>query len=222
MPKVIFKFDKEKDLWNIWTTCNYKSNWRNFKKNINPKILEICKNREFEECKKEIEEYIKKIYNSKSVIIFIDAVQKAWDSINDKFFKRLERIMKKPICSKKFIGYLTIIGRCPYDYKEPSFMFSIFSPFLNVLKTTGHEIIHIQFHNTYWKEIEEKIGKEKTADLKEALTVLLNLEFKDLWFVDDKGYESHRELREFIKKEWENEKDFDVLMEECIEYLGTK
>ena len=82
--------------------------------------------------------------------------------------------------------------------------------------------MHIQFHNTYWPKIEKQIGKEKTADLKEALTILLNLEFKDLWFVRDEGYEIHQELRKFIEKEWKENPDFDILMKKCVEYLKTK
>jgi len=219
MPKVIFKFDKEKDLWNIWKTCNFNSAWHDFKKNLNLNILKIAEGKEFETCKKEIENYFKKVHESKLISIFIEAMDKSWNNINDKFFKRLEKIMKKPICSKEFVGYITTIGRCPYDFKEKSFMISISYSIPHGLKTVAHEIMHIQFHNTYWEEIEKEIGKEKTADLKEALTVLLNLEFKDLWFVEDKGYESHQKLRTFIEKQWKKEPDFDVLLDKCVNYL---
>ena len=79
--------------------------------------------------------------------------------------------------------------------------------------------MHLQFHNTYWKEVEEKIGNRKTSDLKEALTVLLNLEFKDLWFVQDMGYDMHKELRDFISKQWKKKKDFNILLDKCIKHL---
>ena len=55
--------------------------------------------------------------------------------------------------------------------------------------------------------------------LKEALTVLLNLEFKDLWFIEDEGYKKHKELREFIAQEWKKEKDFEKLLKKCVKYL---
>jgi len=219
MPKVIFKFDKEKDLFNIWRSCNFNCSWHDFKKGLNSDLLKIAEGKKFENCKKEIEDYFKKGHESELLPIFIEAINKSWSKINHEFFKRLRKIMKKPICSKKFVGYITTMGRCPYDFKEKSFMVSLFYSLPNALKTCGHEIMHIQFHHTYWKEIEEKIGKEKTADLKEALTVLLNLEFKDLWFVDDRGYESHKKLRKFIEKEWKKKKDFDVLMQKCVKYL---
>jgi len=44
MPEVIFRFDKEKDLWNIWDTCNFKSDWSdNFTKGIPPNLISLCK-----------------------------------------------------------------------------------------------------------------------------------------------------------------------------------
>jgi len=220
MPKVIFTFDKEKDLHNIWETCNFKSNWsNNFKRGLPSKVLELCEDKRFQECEKELKDYFLKIHKSELIVIFIKSVQEAWNKINDEFFKRLKKIMKKPICSDKFIGYLTTAGRCPYDFQEYSFMFSLFYPLPNAILTTAHEIMHVQFHNTYWKKIEKQIGKEKTADLKEALTVLLNIEFQDLWFAEDQGYEPHKELRKFIEKEWKKEKDFDVLMKKCTRWI---
>ena len=222
MSKVIFKFDKEKDLFNIWGTCNKDSSWYNHKKNISYKFLEICEGKEFNECKKELENYRIKMHNSGMMEVFVEAMQKAWDKINNEFFKRLEKITKRKFEFEKITAYITTVMRCPYNYKEPYFMFSFFRDLASALNTCGHELLHIQFHNTYWNDVEAQIGKEKTADLKEALTVLLNLEFKDLWFVEDRGYDVHKELRELISKEWEKEKDFEKLLDKCIQYLKNK
>jgi len=82
--------------------------------------------------------------------------------------------------------------------------------------------MHLYFHKFYWDKVESEIGEDKTADLKEALTVLLNVEFKDLWFVSDQGYKPHEELRKFIRDEWKKEKDFDVLLKKCVEYLKNQ
>ena len=98
-------------------------------------------------------------------------------------------------------------------------MVSLFYSLPASLSTCGHELMKIFFHNTYWPEIEKKIGKEKTDDLKEALTVLLNLEFSDLWVAEDHGYGPHQNLREFIEKQWKKEKDFDKLLDKCVKYL---
>ncbi len=130
----------------------------------------------------------------------------------------MDKLMKKRF-GGEVSAYLTTVGICPYDPDEPSFMFSLFYSLPNCLQTCGHEIMHLYFHKFYWDKIEKEVGEEKTADLKEASTILLNLEFKDLWFAEDRGYESHKELRQFIAEEWKKEKDFEKLLDKCVKYL---
>jgi len=222
MPKVIFKFDIEKDLFNIWETCNSKFIFGyNFKEGISQRIINLCKRKKFENIKNTLKNYQKKIYSSKLIPQIEKSFNEAWNKVEEEYFKRLEKIMKKPFFCEKITAYLTLVKRCPYNYEKenPLFFVHLFAGIPNALATAGHEIMHIQFHNTYWKQTEKKIGKEKTADLKEALTVLLNLEFQDLWIVPDKGYSPHKELRNFIEKQWENEKDFEVLLNNCVDYF---
>ena len=221
MPKVIFKFDKEKDLWNNWETVNYKSPWE--KKQLN-KILvltDMCRGKKFEECKKEIEKFCKPMHNSPLLPLIIESFQKSWNKINDEFFKILEKITGKPMPFNRITGYLTTQMRCPYDPREPSFMVSMFANIPYALKICAHELMHIHFHNIYWSKIEKQVGREKTADLKEALTVLLNLEFRNLWILKDKGKdnEDQQKLRTFIEKQWKKEPDFDILLEKCVDYI---
>jgi len=216
MTKVKFKFDKEKDLWNHWHKANWKSNWANFQ--INPYVKNICHNKKFEGCKKKLGENFSKLHNSNILKIHVESVEKAWKGIEKKFFKRMDKLMKNKY-NKDITAYLTTLGICPYDPKEPSFMFSLFYSLPRCLQTCGHEIMHLYFHEFYWDLVEKEIGKDKTGDLKEALTVLLNLEFKDLWFQEDYGYGPHKKLRSFIVKEWRKEPDFDVLLDKCVKYL---
>ena len=61
---VTFKFDKEKDLYNIWETCNKNSSWHDFKKYVSPDLLKICENKELNKCKKKIISQRKKMYRS--------------------------------------------------------------------------------------------------------------------------------------------------------------
>ena len=217
--KVTFKFDKEKDLWNIWETCNRDSLFKDFKKTVDSDILKICQGKKFEECKDILKKNMEKLYNSGLIEIFTKSLQEGWNKINDEYFKRLEKVMKKPICSDKFTAYLTTMTRCPYNIKEFSFMTSFFRNISSSLKTPCHEIMHFQFYKYYWEKVEKQIGEEKTSHLKEALTVLLNLEFKDLYFFEEPGYEIHKELRNFIAKEWEKKKDFDILLDKSIKWI---
>ncbi|MEK6951931.1 MAG: hypothetical protein AABX29_02845 [Nanoarchaeota archaeon] len=220
MSSVTFKFDKNKDLFNIWETVNSNNSFgTDFKKNLSSRLIEISKGRSFEDCKKELEEAMKKVHDSPIIKLYIKNINSMWEIIEKEYFKRIEKVMKKPIYIKKFTGYLTTAGKCPYNLKENWFMINLFSSDLGALMTTGHELMHLQFHHYYWNNFEKEVGKEKTADLKEALTVLLNLEFKDLWFIEDPGYEKHKDLRNFVSDEWKKEKDFDLLLKKCINYL---
>jgi len=216
----MIQIDKEKDLYNIWETCNVPSKWYDHSKWVNPAILKICKDKKFDECKKELSENRKKMHDSGFPEISAEAYEKAWNKINDKYFKKLEEIMKKPIFSKEFKCYITTMTRCPYDLKEHKwFMVSFFKGILEALVTCAHELMHLQFHETYWNKIEKEIGYDNTNDLKEALTVLLNVEFGDLLFAFDRGYEMHKDLRNFIEEEWKKKPDFDILIKKCVEYI---
>jgi hypothetical protein len=221
MSTLTFQIDKERDIRNVWELCNLESPFleNEEKMQLNRVYKNWLGDRKFEGCKEEIKEYLNPLYSSGIINIFTEGVEKAWARINSEYFNRLEKLTQKPICSKNFVVYTTSVGRCSYNPKESSLMISLRRPLLQCLRTIGHELIHLQFHNSYWVEIENQIGTERTSDLNESLTILLNTDFGDLWFVEDQGYDSHKELRKFIYNEWKKEKDFDVLMKKCVEYL---
>ena len=134
MSKITFKFDKEKDLFNIWETCNKNSPWYDHKKNVSSTFLEICEGKEFNGCKKELEDYRSKMYNSKLIEVFVKALQEAWNKINDEFFKSLEKITKRNFKFDELNAYITTVMRCPYDYQGPSFMVSFFCTLVSPAK----------------------------------------------------------------------------------------
>jgi hypothetical protein len=223
IPKVVFKFDKEKDLHNIWQTVNAKTSFGyDFKKNIPEQIIKICKNKEFNFCKKELNKKLKKLYQHHSIKIQIETLNKSWKIIEKEYFKRLEKITKYKFKFKNSYGYLTTFARCPYNYKIPYFYVNFFNSQLGELKTVGHELMHIHLHNSpWWNKVKEELGNQKTHDLKEALTELLNSEFRDLWIVDDLSYPNHIKLREYITKQWKREKNFEELTNKCIKWVKT-
>ncbi|MBD3247003.1 hypothetical protein GF378_00080 [Candidatus Pacearchaeota archaeon] len=220
MAEVCFKFDKEKDLFNIWDTCNYKTVLQDVSKGIPLKIIKLCKGNNFEEIKEKISKELKIIHSSPLIPVIVQSANNSWKKIQNDFFNKLEQITNKKFPNKKITGYLTTVGRCPYSFKESWFMFRFFDSIPGILKTTAHELMHLFFHEYYWDDIEKQVGKEKTNDLKEALTVLLNLEFRHFWFVKDKGYSKHEKLRLFIEDNWKKQKDFDVLLKRCVNYLN--
>jgi hypothetical protein len=219
MPYVKFVFDKERDLFNLWKTCRAKSYGKDFSSNMPKKVLTYCRRKRYKRCRRFLAKYFAKIYSSTQIGIFTRASQQAWDLIEEEYFKRLKKITGKKLNIKVIYAYPTLASRCPYDLKNKSFMVGFFSNMPMVLATAGHEIMHLHFHEHYFDDVVKEVGETKAHDIKEALTVLLNVEFKDLWFVDDKGYEAHQKLREFILKEWEKSKDFDKLLKKCISFV---
>jgi hypothetical protein len=217
MAQVTFVSDMEEDMKNIWDKCNKKPNFGNFK--ISQKLKKICIGKTFKQSKPELEKFLKGIYDSNYIKIFIKTMQELWSEIEEEFFNRMSDLMKNKY-NKKIKAYITTIGICPYNPQEPSFMVSLIYPFQIAVSTCGHEIMHLYFHDFYWSSVETKIGTKKTGDLKEALTVLLNLEFKDLRLTEDRGYKEHKKLREFILKKWKEEKNIEILLDKCVVYLS--
>lgn len=96
-------------------------------------------------------------------------------------------------------------------------MTCLFDSIPGCMLTTAHEIFHLHIHDHFFEAIKNVVGEEKAHDIKEAVTTtLLNLEFRDLWSLSDKGYEKHAELRRFIEEQWKKEKDFYSLLEKCV------
>jgi hypothetical protein len=221
-PKITFKFDKEKEIKNFWEICNEKSLNYDFSAYLPPKVKEAIKGKSLKEAEKALEKYYKDAYASQIIEIFREAIAKAWKSIEKEYFRRLQKITGKKLSLKKATAYMTIAPRCPYDKKEKWFMVNAFGTIPAGLKTIGHELMHFHFFEHYWEDIEKQIGFEKTNDLKESLTVLLNLEFRDLWVKRDEGYPKHEELREFISSQWKDKKNFNLLLNKCVDYLKIK
>ena len=76
-----------------------------------------------------------------------------------------------------------------------------------------HELWHFYTLYGLGTDQEEKIGKQKYNDLKESLTVLLNVECKNLLpeGVVDMGYTQHQDLRKKILEYWEKDKNIKNL-----------
>lgn len=219
MSKVKFGFDKERDLFNVWQTCTAKSYGYDFSSRLPKELVKFCKDKSYKNSKEFIKKFFNNIYSSEIANDYAVFLDKSWKKIEKKYFEKLKNITGKELKVKKINAHITIAPRCPYDPEDKSFMVNLFaSPPINLM-TAGHEIMHLHFHENYFEEVEKQLGNKKTHDLKEALTVLLNIEFNDLWSVIDNGYESHKELRNFIAEEWKKEKDFDKLLTKCIEYI---
>ncbi len=149
MTIVKFKFDKEKDLFNIWETCNEgKGFGHDFTKNVPKEILKLCKGKKLSECKTKI----KKIFYEKHKKILIKDVESyiniSWGKIEKEYFRRLKKITKEEFKFKKVNAYLTSAPRCPYrpHWRPPAFYVQIFTSIQDNLMIAGHELMHIQLN----------------------------------------------------------------------------
>lgn len=83
-----------------------------------------------------------------------------------------------------------------------------------------HELWHFYTWSKFGDNEEQKIGVRKYNDMKEALTVLLNIECKHLLpeGVLDMGYPQHQELRNRISELWKKNPDILYVWTEALKF----
>lgn len=205
--KVTFTYDEEKD---IWCLLNYGKSSTNSKTKTKAyeQLVSFCgENPTNEDASKFISKYT--IENNINLGEYVSRYQKDWDKISEMYTKIAERVFGVSLESH-VTAYLTINNRSPYSIEDSMFFVGVPSwP----TKTVMHELWHFYAWNKFGITWEGKIGKEKYNEIKEALTVLLNVECKELLpvGVEDKGYPQHQELRNKILAFWEKDKNIDTL-----------
>lgn len=198
--KVTFKHDLEKDVWCLLAKGKSSINFPTPTKIYSELEKEFGENPTEDNTKIFIKNFIHE--NNIDIDNNLKIFQRDWDSISDEFQKRAERIFGLSLADDA-TAYLTINDRCPYKIKENLFFVRIKEKLL-VRKTTMHELWHFYTWYKFGVVWENKIGKERYNDVKESLTILLNIECADLLpeGIVDKGYPQHKELREEILKLW--------------------
>lgn len=218
--KVTFKYNQEQDIW-----CLLK-----YGKDVNlfpsptKEYMSLMKEYGEEAKEEEIKIFVEKQISNNNINKeeIIKNFQNDWDEISDEFKKIAENIFGLSL-SEDITAYLTINDRCPYKIKENLFFVRIKNRLLGK-KTTMHELWH--FYTWYkfgiiWRD---KLGNKKYNDIKEALTVLLNVECRNLLpeDINDKGYPEHKELREKILGLWEETKDINKVWDSLIQSFYEK
>ena len=137
-------------------------------------------------------------------------LQKNWDLVNSEFENRANKIFGIKI-EDTISAYLTITGRFPYNVENKYFYVSAKNTNANTIAM--HELWHFYTWKKFGDQI-EKIGSQKYNDIKESLTVLLNIECADLMGgVVDAGYSQHQDLRKGIADMWKKTKDIEKVWE---------
>lgn len=207
--KLTFAYDRNRDIWCVLnygkTSMNSPTPTKQYQELINQYGKDVSES----DTDAFIESYIS--VNKIDMDNLPDFLQKNWDSISSEYQKRAEEIFGV-ILPRNVAAYLTINERCPYSIQNDMFFVSTAYP--NAAhKTAMHELWHFYTWYKYGIEWESKLGAQKYNEVKEALTVLLNVECKDLLpeGLTDKGYPQHQELRQRILELWSKDRNMDNL-----------
>lgn len=195
---------KEKDIWCLLNKGKNSNNSSNPTKQYQALVNIYGENPSAESASSFIDNYF--VENNIDIQKYISNYQEDWDTIADEYHKRAETIFKLKL-PVDVTAFLTINSRFPYNVVENFFFVQV--PASSILKTIMHELWHFYTWYVFGIDQTKKLGAQKYNDLKEALTVLLNVEYKDLLpeGVVDTGYPQHKELRDKILSIWQSEKD---------------
>jgi hypothetical protein len=221
IPRIEFKVNRSLEVKNYYDAINAPSYSHEFSKCFGMEFVKKIKDKPLNEVKNIIKEMVEKDFKERQnkIKCHIIKVKKVWKPIHKKFFIKLEKITKRPFKLKYIKVYITPLSRCNYNFKRGWFKLSLcFDPKYSAT-VIAHELFHFQFQWYYWNKCKKELNENKTHDLKEALTVLLNEEFKDFLLIEDKGYLVHQKLRKHLSKVWRKTKDFDRLIDGGVEFL---
>lgn len=222
MPKITIKLDIQKDAWNWWHACNHVSYSVDWKQRIDQSIWENIHGKSQEQAFKFLLPYLKNNYIKQHNQL--ELYQKQASLIIKQNANRacrwLEKITEQPLACQDITLYLTTFPRCPYNYEKGYIWTCAIWPAKQVMDTLLHELLHFQFY-AYFKNREsvKKLSAAQAEDLKEALTVILNYEFREYLAQSDKGYSVHQKLRQKLASFWQKNKDFGKLVDYGAEQI---
>lgn len=211
--KVVFEYSREKDIWCLVNYGKTSMNSSSTTKVYDLLVKGYGDTPLVENIAMFIDGYL--ATNNVDIDAYKSKYQSDWNSIADEYRKIAEDVFKIHV-DDTVTAYLTINTRSPYSIESNIFFVKI--PSESVRKTIMHELWHFYTWYKFGVVWEEKMGKEKYNEIKEALTVLLNVECKDLLpeSVLDMGYPQHQELRAKILELWSKERDIEKLWSELI------
>jgi predicted CopG family antitoxin len=209
--KLKFTYDKKEDIWCLLNKGKSSNNSPNPTKAYE-QLVEFAGENPNENS---TSEFIDKYISEKN--INIDELIKKYQEESNKILGEYQRIAEnifRVSLKKDITAYLTINTRCPYRIKENMFFVSVSN--INFIKTIMHELWHFYTWYKFGKDVQQTIGNKKYNDVKESLTVLLNVECRHLLHEGDcdTGYLQHKQLRGEILKLWKQNPNIDFVWDE--------
>lgn len=211
--KISFEYSQEKDVWCLLNYGKTSMNSPKPTKMYEELVLKYGEHPTNEQTASFIDEY--KNSNNLNEDDCLKKYTEDWKLVEEKYTRVAEHVFGTSLAHDVTV-YPTINNRCPYSIENN--MFFVQMPAYSSRKTAMHELWHFYTWQVFGKEWEDKLGKQKYNEIKEALTVLLNVECKDLLpnGIIDAGYPQHKELRERILTLWEDEKDLHKLWNKLV------
>lgn len=213
-----FTYDEDEDAWCI---LNFGKSSENsyYTTSIYKKLIEKHGSDATEEEVAEfIKEYVKNNkYSSKECI---ENYTNLFGSIKNRYQEIAERVFGVKI-DYEITAYLTLNQRYPYGIEEKCF----FVPFPEDPKDVSnsvavHELWHFYTWHKFGSEKKNKVDSRKYNDIKESLTVLLNIECKELMDgKEDVGYSRHQKMRKEILRLWNEKKDIDYVWDNILDFV---
>jgi hypothetical protein len=226
MSKITILYDIEKDLQNYDNNYFHQRYPDYGRKDLDtapwlwPSIKKRLNDTPEDEKLEIIRGYLEKRFQDKLVMkIAIKSLNEYWCTIERNYFDRLRRYMgiKKPIKNMKV--FLTTLNICPYNKKENYFYTSFFASIALQTKTMMHESMHLVFLDNFEKYlVENGVNRQGVLEINEALTVLLNWEFKEFLLVPENNNKpSAKDLQEEVVAFYKQKKPFGEILDRLIE-----
>ncbi len=212
--KLTFKYDLNKDVWCLLNKGKSSDNSPTPTKVYEQLVAFSGENPTEDDAKNFIQKYISE--NNIDIPGMIEKYKSEWENISERYQSIAEKVFGISLKDDVTV-YLTVNNRCPYSIEENYFFLCLTTSGFET-KICMHELWHFYTWYKFGVEWEEKIGAQKYNEIKESLTVLLNVECKELLPKDvyDRGYDQHQELRQKILQLWTEGKNIEEIWDYCV------
>lgn len=213
MPSVSFQYTPAKDASNIIRGLSSVNN--SVPTSVERLYLSYAKNASNERAALSfVQEYVHT--HKIDIYSYLASITDQWSAVEQAFFQRATRLFQCAYPLPTINAYLTINSRCTYSTTDNLFYVSIGSKHPRVL--IMHEVFHLYtWHALGLRSLDDIRSLPSYNELKESLTVLLNILFADLMDgAIDRGYTRHAELRALIVDLWYRHKDFYAVLDDPV------
>ena len=215
--KLKFMYDKSEDVWCL--SKRGKSSSNSNSQYPTKAYSELISNKGEDPAEIQVSEFIDTYIEQKNINIVeqIEKYQNEYNLIAREFHRRAEGAWGVSL-DQDIKVLLTVNERCPYSIEENLFFLTITTD--SCLKLTMHELWHFYTWKKFGEIEQKRLGAEKYNEIKEALTVLLNVVYRDLLpeGVLDTGYPQHKDLRRDILRLWKIKPDIAFVWKNITSY----